>query len=76
MGTNNTPNSAEPSAPAPETIKQLAARLNVVPRTVWRWIRHGVEINGRLVKLAARKNGGSWTISREAWEQFDRECKS
>jgi hypothetical protein len=61
-------------APAPETIKQLAARLGVVPRTVWRWIRGGVVAGGRTVKLNARRVGARWAISREAWEAFERAC--
>jgi hypothetical protein len=61
-------------AAAAETIPQVAQRLNVLPVTVWRWVRHGLLIEGKRVKLLARRVGGRWMVSREAWEAFDRDC--
>ncbi len=57
-----------------ETVKQLADRLGKSAATVWRWINTGVAVGERRVKLAARRVGGHWSITREAWELFDREC--
>lgn len=64
----------EVQRPESETVAQLAVRLGCVTRTVFRWIHSGVSIEGRRVKLAARRVGGRWWVSREAWESFDRAC--
>lgn len=57
----------------PETLAAIAARCGVTSVTVWRWVTTGVAVGGHVVKLAARRVGGRWVVSREAWEQFDRE---
>jgi hypothetical protein len=56
-----------------ETLKQLARRVNRSRLTVWKWVSVGVTVGGRRVKLAARKLGGMWVVSAEAWEQFQRD---
>jgi hypothetical protein len=54
-----------------ETIPQLAKRVNVSRVTVWRWISRGIAVGNNVVKLAARRNGGRWSISADAWEQWE-----
>ena len=46
----------------PITIKQAAAIAEVVPATVWRWIKSG--------KLEARQGGRGWRTTREAINRF------
>jgi hypothetical protein len=55
----------------PETLTQLANRVKRCRLTVWRWVNVGVVVNGNRVKLAARKLGGVWTVSAEAWQQWE-----
>lgn len=58
------------TAMEPESINDLAARLGRARLTVSRWIHTGLSIGGRIVKLQARRVGGRWEITREAWAQF------
>lgn len=55
-----------------ETIPQLAKRVNVSRVTVWRWINRGVSVGGHVMKLAARRSGGRWLITAEAFEEWER----
>jgi|GEM_PF-5016833 len=57
-----------------ETVGQLAKRLSVSKPTVWNWIKNGVTIDGRKVRLNAKRFGWKWFISPEAWAQFERDC--
>jgi len=57
-----------------ETITELAARVDRTRNTVFRWITNGIAVAGRVVKLRAKRVGGRWLISPEAWELFEREC--
>jgi hypothetical protein len=57
-----------------ETITQLAERVGRDHATIRRWIATGVVVDGERVKLLARRVGGRWSITREAWEAFDRAC--
>lgn len=56
-----------------ETITELAARVDRTRNTVFRWIKQGVTVGGRVVKLRAKRVGGRWLITPEAWELFERE---
>jgi len=65
----------------PMSVAQLAARCDVCVQTVVRWIRKGCVVrpgDGRRIvyRLDARKTGGRWRISREAWAAFDAVCNA
>jgi hypothetical protein len=57
--------------PAEESLMQVADRVGRNRQTVWRWVKEGVSVGGRVVKLGARRVGGRWIVTREAWAAFD-----
>lgn len=57
----------------PETISALAKRVGRTWLTVWRWIHTGIIVGGNRVTLQARRVGGTWSISADAWDRFQRE---
>ncbi len=57
------------------TPAQVAAENGLSdPETVVRWIRRGVKVDGRVVRLAGERLGGRWRISRAAVDDFRRAC--
>lgn len=58
----------------PESLSQLAARVGRTRMTVWLWVNRGVTVGGRVVRLGGARIGKRWTVTREAWEQFERDC--
>jgi hypothetical protein len=53
------------------TVRQVAEYCAVDPDTVREnWIKTGIEIEGRLVKLVAIRVGGSWRIERRSLVEF------
>lgn len=64
---------AETTLTLPErclTVAQVAARAGVGRNTVCEWIRRGVLVAGRRVKLQAVRLGGSWRVAEEWWARF------
>lgn len=57
-----------------ETLPEFCRRVGKSRLTVWRWIKDGLSIGGRVVKLAAVRVGGRWQVPTEAWEAFQRGC--
>lgn len=58
----------------PMTIKEVAAETGRGRGAVQKWIHSGVWIEGRAVKLAARRIGGRYQVTREALEAFIAGC--
>lgn len=72
---SETNNEEEMSAPAAEamTIQEAATSRRVGPKTIWRWIRSGVQISdGSRIRLRAAKLGGAWRIDPADLEEFSR----
>ncbi len=59
--------------PDEESLIQVAKRVGRNRQTIWRWVTYGVAVGSNVVKLQARRIGGRWVVTREAWEQFVRE---
>ncbi len=57
-----------------ETLAQLAKRIGKNRVTVWQWVKSGVLIGSRRVKLAAVRIGAQWVVDRESYEQFVKDC--
>lgn len=56
------------------SVREIAKSKGVSEKTVYRWITHGIGVNGVNVRLAATKAGGSVRVTVEALDKFDREC--
>lgn len=58
------------------TVAAVAEEIGVSPSTVIRWIRKGVSINGRLIRLAAERVGGRRYVMGEMLEAFMSACNN
>lgn len=58
----------------PYRIAELAARTGFHRDTVYAWIKRGVEVNGRVVKLRAERLGRSLIVRRRDWRAFRQTC--
>jgi excisionase family DNA binding protein len=56
------------------TPLEIARRLRVHQDTVHAWIRNGVPVAGRLVKLSATRVGWRWRITEDELRAFVRAC--
>lgn len=57
------------------SVREIAEALNVEPDTIRQnWIHTGIEVGGRLLKLAALRVGGSWRVERKALLDFLAAC--
>jgi len=57
------------------TVREVAEYCAVDPDTVREnWIKTGIEIEGRLVKLVAIRVGGNWRIERRSLVEFLQGC--
>ena len=54
------------------TLHQLAAKIEVAPNTIWRWLRRGLMPHGRKRTIFLKGNhvGGSWRITQEDFDAF------
>lgn len=59
------------------SVKQAAAMFcpPVSHDTAWRWMRQGLMLNGRIVKLEATRLGSRWMTTEEAIAKFLQECQ-
>lgn len=56
-----------------ETVTQLASRIGRTRATVRNWIRVGVVVGDRRVRLRATRLGGQWEVTSASWEQFQKD---
>jgi len=56
------------------TIAEVAVATAHKRGAVQRWIKQGVQANGRTVKLSAERIGGRFTVARAALDAFKRAC--
>jgi excisionase family DNA binding protein len=56
------------------TVEEVAAECRMSRSTVEKWIKSGVSINGRRVKLAATRIGSRYRITRESVAAFIAGC--
>ena len=57
-----------------ETTNQLAKRLGKSRVLVWIWITRGYSIDGKTVKLAAKRIGRQWAVSPDDYAAFEKAC--
>ncbi len=59
------------------SVKQAAAMFSppVSHDTAWRWMRQGLILNGKTVRLKATRLGSRWMTTEEAITQFIQECQ-
>ncbi len=53
------------------SLPAVARKKKTHPTTPWRWIRRGVVLSdGRRIRLAAHKVGGTWRVTQQALDEF------
>ncbi|VTR92177.1 unnamed protein product [Gemmata massiliana] len=57
-----------------ETLPMLAQRVGKTRMTVWNWIKNGITVGNRKVKLAAIRVGRQWCVAPDWYEQFLLDC--
>ncbi|MBP3959433.1 hypothetical protein J8F10_29670 [Gemmata sp. G18] len=57
-----------------ETLPALAKRIGRTRMTVWNWVKTGVTVGNRKVKLAAVRVGRQWCVAPDWYEQFLLDC--
>ncbi|VTR91874.1 unnamed protein product [Gemmata massiliana] len=57
-----------------ETLPTLAKRIGKTRMTVWNWIKNGITVGNRKVKLSAVRVGRQWCVQADWYEQFVKDC--
>ena len=60
----------------PMTIAEVAHQTRHKRGAVGRWVHHGLQVGGRVVRLAAERVGGRLYITADALAEFRRACNA